>query len=369
MSSKASPQLSIIVPALNESAFMPELFASLGTQVGVDFELIVCDGGSCDGSADSARAMGRDVPFSCTVIESERGRGRQMNAGAAEARSETLLFLHADSRFTDPGALLRALQTLETAVVRRGDDSVAARFALRFRRSEATPSLPYYISEAKARLNRPGCIHGDQGFLLRRTFFLRVGPFDESLPFLEDAQMSRNVFREGEWVLIPSEIETSARRFEIEGLYERHTLNALIMNFFHIDERDLLAAMPGIYCHRKPSARLDLFPFFEEIHRHLRSLSPRKRLRLWYRTGSFVRENAWQLPFACDQRVHFRRGHPVGAGKNHRLRCFERYVAPLTDNVVGRLIAAILTRIWFSTMLKRLRRIEKRADLAAGKEQ
>jgi rSAM/selenodomain-associated transferase 2 len=353
MTSETSLQLSIIVPVLNEAAGLPELLASLSAQVDVNFELIVSDGGSSDGSAELARNIAHDSIIPCTIVECESGRGRQLNAGAALARSDSLLFLHADSRFADPKALRRALDALEEVIARRGDEMAAARFALRFRRQEEAPSIPYFISEAKARLNRPGCIHGDQGFLLRRAFFLRIGPFDESFPFLEDAEISEKVFREGEWVLAPAEIETSARRFEIEGLFERHTLNALIMNFFHIGCSDLLRRLPHVYRSQDRTARLDLQPFFQEIRLYLSRLPLRQRLLLWYRTGAYIRANAWQLPFAWDQRRHFRRKLPPGTGENIWLKRFERSIVPLIDNRPAQLLTAILTRIWFEVMIRK----------------
>ncbi len=352
---RSPPQLSIIVPVLNESDSLPELFASLNAQTGVDFEVIVCDGGSRDGSAELTRSLARSAPFVCTVLQSERGRARQMNAAADAAHGETLLFLHADCLFDDPTALRKGLDALEAAVLRRCDDRAAVRFALRFRRSEQTPSLPYYISEAKARLNRPGCIHGDQGLLLRRSFFRTVGPFDERLPFMEDARISEAVFRQGEWVLAQAQIETSARRFEIEGLAQRHTLNALAMNFFHIGCSDLLRALPDIYRTQDRSARLELSPFFNEIRRYLKGLSPGRRFVLWYRTGAYVRDNAWQLPFAWDQRRHFRKRRAPGAAENLWLQRFERYVEPLIDNVAGRLLSALVVRLWFEGVCRRRR--------------
>ena len=84
--------LSIIVPMLNEAAALPGLLAQLARWRTRGCEVVVVDGGSTDGSAAMARAAG------FTVVDAERGRARQMNAGAAQAGGEVLLFLHADTQ-------------------------------------------------------------------------------------------------------------------------------------------------------------------------------------------------------------------------------------------------------------------------------
>ena len=95
--------LSIIVPMLNEAAALPGLLAQLARWRTRGCEVVVVDGGSTDGSATMARAAG------FTVVDAERGRARQMNAGAALARGEVLLFLHADTQLpADADVAVRA---------------------------------------------------------------------------------------------------------------------------------------------------------------------------------------------------------------------------------------------------------------------
>jgi len=224
-------QLSIIIPLLNEAESLPALLDDLGRQEGIPFEVILVDGGSVDDTADLAAKRSAESPFPCRVLQSAKGRGRQLNAGAAAARGDLLLFLHADSAFADPQALQRGVAALAAAREARGHTRVAGHFALRFARSSDEPSFAYAYYQAKARLDRPECTHGDQGFLLHRDFFAAVGPFDETLPLLEDTRLAERIRREGEWLLLPAEIATSARRFESEGLYPRQALNAVIMNF------------------------------------------------------------------------------------------------------------------------------------------
>jgi len=263
--------------------------------------------------------------------------------------------------------LRRGLDALRGAIARRGDEAVAGHFALRFDLPPERRSLGYYFYECKARLGREQCIHGDQGFLLRRSFFEKVAPFDESLPLLEDTRMAEMIRRQGEWLLLPAEILTSIRRFEREGLYERQLLNALLMNFAAIGWTEFFRLAPDVYRQQDRARRLRLVPFLQLIRARLRALPWRRRFELWYRTGCYVRPQAWQLAFALDVRRNFRRGFLSGAGSCPLLAAFDRFYGPLTDHPPGRFAAALLVRVWFQATLARSLRRERKnvtADLA-----
>jgi rSAM/selenodomain-associated transferase 2 len=341
------PELSVIVPLYNESGTVETLFRTLAEQLEVRFELIVCDGGSTDASVTTVRSLAASAPFPVTLAACEKGRGLQLNAGAAASRGATLLFLHADSLFADRHALRNGLDALAAAISASGNDRLAGHFTLRFARSSATPSWGYHFYECKARLHRSGCIHGDQGLLLRRTFFNAVGPFDASLPILEDTRLAETISRKGKWLLLPAEILTSARRFELEGMAERQTLNAIIFNFAAIGRDDFLREIPQLYDCQDRSRSLRLAPFFRRFRQLIRALPRRERLGLWYSTGAYVRDNAWQLAFALDARRSFRRGTPPIEGSAAFLACYDRYLDRLTDHAPGRLAAALLVRLWF----------------------
>ena len=204
----AAPDITVIVPILNEAAELPGLLASLAAQESVRIELVLCDGGSSDGSHQVVSDLAAESGFSVGLIQTARGRGRQMNAGAAVASSDLLLFLHADSRFDDCAALFKAVAAYRNRAA-KGPNSFAARFALQFRRSEQSPSLPYLFYEAKARLPRHDCIRGDQGFLLNRLTFSDAGGFDESLTFLEDIRLVEATDSKVRWLLLPAVISSS----------------------------------------------------------------------------------------------------------------------------------------------------------------
>ena len=92
-------ELSIIIPVLNEAGILPELVRNLAEQKDVVAEIIICDGGSSDGTVELARQLAGETAIPVRTLSSPPGRAIQMNEGAHAAAGETLLFLHADSRF------------------------------------------------------------------------------------------------------------------------------------------------------------------------------------------------------------------------------------------------------------------------------
>ena len=348
-----TPELSVIIPVLNERDALSELFSMLATQQDVDMELVFSDGGSDDGSRELIVARAADLPWPVTLVTGERGRGRQLNAGATSSRGNNLLFLHVDSIFTDTHAFRSGLDTLYAAISSLGSERVAGRFGITFRRSSPVPSLAFYYYESKARLNHRECIHGDQGMLLRRSFYNEIGPFDEQLSITEDTRFAEAIRARGYWLLLPATIHTSARRFETEGLRQRQILNAIIMNFAAIGWTSFFRHLPDIYRTQERSRFLDLYPMLTEIGRLIGRLPPRDRLILWYDTGGYVSSHAWQIPFFLDTCRNFRRGLPPGAGNTPLLSCHNRHFERLMRNPVVRAGTGFLVWVWYRLTLLR----------------
>jgi hypothetical protein len=256
-----------------------------------------------------------------------------------------LLFLHADSRLPAPTALAAALAALR----RQGNPRRAGRFALRFDLPASARDSGYYLCEVKARLDLPGTIHGDQGFLLTRAFFHELGGFREDLPVLEDTLLAEAVRAGGGWLLLPAELVTSPRRFQAEGFAERQTLNALLMNFAAIGWDEPLQRTPEIYRPQSCAGPLKLAPFLLLIDTYLGQLPIRDRARIWYRTGGYVRGNAWQLVLQSTVRRAFAAGLPPAAVPLEPVLRFRRRFDALTDHPPGRLATALLTWCWFRT--------------------
>ncbi len=347
-----SPELSIIVPVRNEAANLPRLLANLASQQGVGFELVVCDGDSNDTTAELVKNLQESTPFPLILCSAEANRGSQLNKAVAASRGRMLLLLHADSEFSDPHALRQGLDTLANM----GGGDCAGHFRLRFRRHDNTPSCSYFFYESKALLDRPGCTHGDQGLLFSRRYFASCGPFATDLPMLAETRFADRLRSEHGWLLLPAEIITSARRFEQEGLKERQTLNALISNAAAIGWQDFFTRLPGLYRHQDESERLDLAPLCKEIDRLIKGMSGGERLSFWYRTGSYVRSNAWQLAYLLDVRRSFRQHLSPAEVRPIWLKRYDCWLDRLIDHPPGRLLAGLLTRCWFYGLLARLDR-------------
>lgn len=344
----ATPELSIIIPLLNEVDTLAECWEALAGQEGIECEILFVDGGSEDGSWEALQQLALQNPDRVRVLRGKGGRARQLNLGAAQARAPWLLFLHIDCRLTQSAQLARAVAQLEHAARTAGHHRLAGHFPLRFAQPRTQSPLGYYYYEAKARLNRSGCTHGDQGMLLSRAFFQEIGPFETSLPVLEDTRLAETVRQQGAWLLLAGEVLTSSRRFEVEGLWQRQLLNALIMNFSALEWTRFFQELAGLYRSQDRSRALQLTPFFRQLRTLLAQLPPRQRLRLWYGTGRYVRSQGWQLAFALDVRHQFRQGLPVGSGATPWLERWDRWLDPMTDNPFGRCLTTALVWVWFA---------------------
>jgi len=316
----AQPVLSVVIPTLNEAQALPALLADLGRQQGLALEILVGDGGSSDGTIEIATAAG------ARCIASARGRGAQMNAAARHVTGAHLLFLHADSRLDDPALLATALATLRQA--ERQQPRVAGHFRLRFLRSTGLSSLAYRYLEEKTGLNRPHTTNGDQGLLLSRAFFDRLGGFDDRLPFLEDQRLADKIRALGQWLTLPGVLATSARRFESEGFHRRYLLMGIMMGMYAIDELEFFSRAPGVYRVQEATGRLLLAPIFGLLWTLVaRDWGVTGTIRTFYRLGQYLRQNAWQPFFFLD--VWLR--PLLGSGRYPFLGVHDRVVGPCLD--------------------------------------
>jgi hypothetical protein len=265
-----------------------------------------------------------------------------------------LLFLHADSRFSRTDALLVAVSAYRERS-EKGAGPVAARFRLHFRRQKTQPSLAYYFYESKARLVRSDCIRGDQGFLLPRTLFIGLGRFDTSLPFLEDVRLVAKSAERVQWLLLPAEISTSARRFETEGLYERQVVNAIITNAVAADWTEFFSALSGLYQCNSVSGRLQLFPLLDGIRTLLAAQPASWRRSFWRVTGHHVAGNIWQIFFWLDVRSSFINRRQSAELLTPKLQWFQKNLEHCTHGWLAEKITAAAVWIWFRIMLIRHR--------------
>lgn len=195
--------ISVVIPALNEEALVSEAIASVAREAA---EVIVADGGSTDRTRERARATG------ALVVESPRGRGAQLHAGAGAARGDWLLFLHADTRL-GPG-WSSAVEALPAAT-----PGGAFRFAV----DSPRPAFRLIELGAWLRCRLFSLPYGDQALFARREAYERAGGF-RPLPLMEDVDFVRRLGRQGRLALLPHRALTSPRRWQARGGILRGTL-------------------------------------------------------------------------------------------------------------------------------------------------
>lgn len=314
-------ELSIVIPTLNEEQIIHGTLDNLAAQKGVRFEVIISDGGSSDATCDAIAG----TPLSVATVTGKAGRATQLNAGAAVVSGEFILFLHADSRFNDRDALRKGLDALRRSSG-AGGKLTAGHFRLNFARSDNTPSFAYSFLEAKARIDRQGCAHGDQGILIAAGHFRESGGFDESCQFLAETRFADRLRSTGEWLLLPAEIHTSARRFELEGLKKRLIFNAIIMALSAAGRDDILARIPELYRNDFQKSRLTIRSLSAWIMDLVAALPEKEQSEFWERIGKYLAGNVWQIALFLDELKRFCGMGPENKSDNPLLALHERYL-------------------------------------------
>jgi rSAM/selenodomain-associated transferase 2 len=193
-------KLSIIMPVLNEADGIVEALAALTPLRARGVEIVVADGGSCDETVALAR------PLADIVVTAPRGRGAQMNVGAAASHGDVLLFLHADTRLP-PDA---------DALIREGLDRTGytwGRFDVRIAGTHRLVPLIAAAMNLRSRLT--GIATGDQ------AIFVSLAAFGSGFPdiaLMEDIAMTKRLKRIGPPLCIAAPVMTSGRRWEKHGI-------------------------------------------------------------------------------------------------------------------------------------------------------
>lgn len=213
--------LSIVMPVLDEAAGIVARLQALQPLRRQGAELIVVDGGSQDDTLALA------VPLADRAVTTDRGRGRQMNTGAACARGEVLLFLHADT-LLPPDAM---------SVVRQGLAGGAAwgRFDVRIVDGPAGLAVVAWAMNLRSRVT--GIATGDQGMFCTRKAFASVGGFPE-IALMEDIVLSQRLRAISRPVCLRQKVETSGRR------WARHGLVRTVLTMWWLRLRFWLGASP-----------------------------------------------------------------------------------------------------------------------------
>ncbi|HIK03962.1 MAG TPA: TIGR04283 family arsenosugar biosynthesis glycosyltransferase [Trichormus sp. M33_DOE_039] len=206
-----STKISIIIPTLNEAANIKQAIAT--TQPSTNIEVIVVDAGSQDYTVAIADSLG------IKVILSTPGRAVQMNAGAAAANGEILLFLHADTHLP-----LGFDDMIRTSL--QQPRIVAGAFTLQI----AAPLLALRLVEwgVKWRSHFLQIPYGDQAIFITKAIFQEMGGFPE-LPIMEDFELIRRLKRIGKIAILPTPVVTSARRWLKKGIFQTTLINQIVI--------------------------------------------------------------------------------------------------------------------------------------------
>jgi len=197
-------QLSIIIPVFNESQIINSTIVHLfKLTFSGNLEIIVVDSNPLGSTINAITSSG------IIKIIGKKGRGSQMNIGAAAASGDVLLFLHADTLLS-PDALDQIITTFQL------HDIVGGAFDLEIKSKKRIFRLIERAASIRSRLTRVP--YGDQAIFLKKGFFDQIGGFKD-IPIMEDVELMRRVKKAGKKIkFIPCKVRTAARRWEKEGI-------------------------------------------------------------------------------------------------------------------------------------------------------
>ncbi|NJB36695.1 TIGR04283 family arsenosugar biosynthesis glycosyltransferase [Croceivirga sp. JEA036] len=197
----SGPEISIIIPTLNEEAGIGSLLDWLTTNASstISKEIIIVDGGSTDQTIQIAEN------YPVLALRCNKGRAKQMNHGAIHASGKILYFLHAD---TFPPKKFDI--TIQNAY-KKG--SKAGCFRMRF--DTTNPILQFFAW--LTRFNLLICRGGDQSLFITKTLFNQLNGYDERYTIYEDSEFIKRIYQQARFKVLPSYVTTSSRRYKETG--------------------------------------------------------------------------------------------------------------------------------------------------------
>jgi len=209
------PNLSVIIPTLNESSQLRQCLKSV---TGVAGEIIIVDGGSSDNTLSIAKKHG------CKIIVASRGRGQQLAAGATAATKPWFLFLHADTILDD-----RWSQAVSQFILASQNQKKVAAFQYK----NDLPGLSAWVLEkivmARGQL---GLVYGDQGLVIESKHYAELGGYGD-LAIMEDIEFCRRIGRRNIQIISAFAL-TSGRRYRHTGVLLRGLRNVLCLCLYFL---------------------------------------------------------------------------------------------------------------------------------------
>ena len=193
--------VSIIIPILNEENIIERLITNLN-ELDREFEVIFSDGGSSDKTVNIIENISN-----YKIVNSDKGRAKQLNAGAKESKYNILLFLHADS-IIEKDVLIKIENFIK-------NNNKAGCLKIKFDSNKILMRICGFLSNLRVRLRH--IAFGDQGIFIEKKLFFDIGMFDD-MPLMEDYKLSIKLKDVCPINAVDSYIISSARRFEKNGI-------------------------------------------------------------------------------------------------------------------------------------------------------
>ncbi|WP_127845579.1 TIGR04283 family arsenosugar biosynthesis glycosyltransferase [Psychroflexus aestuariivivens] len=206
--------ISIVIPVFNEAECVEKHLKRIQNRISSPSlvkEIIVVDGGSNDNTIEKVKSF-EDV----LIISSPKGRAKQMNFGAKQAKSEILYFLHIDS--LPPENFDKYI--IES--VKKGSD--AGCFKMKFRSRHPWLQFIGWLTRFKPRF----CRGGDQSLFVTKSLFNKIGGYNEEFLIYEDHEILKHIYKYADFEVIPYWISTSARRFREKGILKLQFLFLMV---------------------------------------------------------------------------------------------------------------------------------------------
>ncbi len=173
-------ETSVIIPTFNRLLFLKEAIDSVLSQTYQDFELILIDDGSTDGTKEFATGLSNHLRY---IYQENSGPSAARNHGIRESQGAYITFLDSDDLWLE-----NKLQ-VEIAFMKANPDTMICytdeiwiRRGVRVNQKNKHRKYSGWVFERCL----PLCIVSPSSVLMRREFFEAVGFFDESLPACED---------------------------------------------------------------------------------------------------------------------------------------------------------------------------------------
>ncbi|WP_111682235.1 TIGR04283 family arsenosugar biosynthesis glycosyltransferase [Winogradskyella tangerina] len=260
--------INIIIPVLNESEMIGDLLHHLmnNSSKGNISDIIVVDGGSTDGTqkivndfiasnlsvtdeklvfensnlksnntstfvVDTKVSIESSLQTNIQLINSKKGRAKQMNFGAKHAKGSILYFLHADA--FPP----KNFDQLIIDEIKKGND--AGCFRMQFESKHWWLRLASWLTQFSWR----ACRGGDQSQFITKALFDAIGGFDENYMIYEDNILINELYARKEFVVINKKIRTSARLYKKVGIWklQYHFWAIYVKRWFGASADELLA--------------------------------------------------------------------------------------------------------------------------------